>query len=181
MPRVRYLAVVLLLGAACPALATSIARAPQHDPTLACEAIKALVAGLATGTVADIGAPSGFVTFFSDALGKIEGEAEKTAFLAALHEASGKPDRRPLRLYHAYSMRSDEEGASYLVALERQRWTLVRDEVDDMLMPIEVPDPHYETTISYWIATFSSNSMWQFREAGELYRFMAKERQLPGC
>ena len=52
---------------------------------------------------------------------------------------------------------------------------------DGMLMWNEVPDPHFETTTSYWIATFSNNAMWQFREAGELYRFMQQVRQLRDC
>lgn len=176
----RSLLFALCLGAAFPALATSIVRAPPHDPAAACATIKELIDALVAGRRANTGR-AGYVTLFSDDFGKVEGEAETAAFLATLRDANGKPDRRPLQLYHAYTMRSDEGGASYLVVIERESWTPVRATQDDMLMWTEVPDPHYETSTSYWIATFRSNALWEFREAGELYRFVEEERQLAGC
>ena len=170
-------ALALLPATAAPA--TSIARAPPHDAMLGCEAIKRVVGNLSAGRLKGAGDLLG-PTFFSDAFGKVEAREEE-AFLNSLRHSEGRPDLKPMRLYHVYRVYRDEHQPIYLVVLERQAWHETRLETDEMLITQEVRDPHYGLDTSYWLATFRSNDLWHFREAPELYPLMDESRELEGC
>jgi hypothetical protein len=174
-------ALAAALSLLLPALAwaTSITAAPPHDTRLGCAAIKGVVANLAAGRLKD---PDHLLgpTFFSDAAGRVEA-AEEEAFLHSLNNNEGRPDAKPIRLYHVYRLHIDKHQPTYLVVLERHAWHETRLETDEMLMDHEVRDPHYGVDTSYWLATFRSNDIWYFREAGELYDVMSDARELEGC
>lgn len=170
-------AALALLPAA--ASATSIGRAPPHDPRLGCEAIKRVIDNFNAGRLK---APDSVVPpfYYADAFGAVEPEEEQ-AFLHSLRHSQGKPDEKPMRLYHVYRVHEDEHRPIYLVVIERQTWQETRLETNDMLMTEEVHDPAYRMDMSFWLATFGSNNLWYFREAGEFYELMDDKRELKGC
>jgi hypothetical protein len=170
------LAAALALLPAAGAGATSLAKAPPHDPALGCAAVKRLIGNLRAGRLKDPKALLG-PEFYSDDFGKVE-PAEEAAFLHALHHSEGRPDRKPMGLYHAYLVNEDEYNPTWMVVIAREAWHTTRLEQDGMLMWNEVPDPHYDFDTSYWLATFASSEIRHFREAGELYHLMDDKREL---
>lgn len=177
--RAASFAAALALALPAAAGATSVTASPPHDPGLGCKAIAAVIDDLKAGRLKEAEALIG-PTFFADAFGEVE-EAEEQAFLHALHHNEGRPDARPMRLDGVFRVHADRHQPVYLVALEREAWHETRLETDGMLVDREVRDPHYARDISYWLATFRSNDIWYFREAGELYPLADDERELKGC
>ena len=167
------LAAAALCGAAS---ATSIGRAPPHDPALGCASVKRMIRNFNAGRLKD---PEDLIgpNFYADAFGKVD-PPEEAAFLHSLRHSEGRPDRKPMGLYHAYLVHKDEHNPTWLVVLARDAWKTTRLEPNDMLMYDEVHDPHYEWDTSYWLATFQSSDIRHFREAGELYHPMDEDREL---
>jgi hypothetical protein len=177
-PALAALAAALALLPATGAPATSIATASPHDTIRGCEAIQRVIADLNAGRLRDPRSP--FPAFYSDAFGQVDA-AEEAAFLHALRHSEGRPDRKPMRLYHVYWVHRDTHQPIYLVVLERQAWHETRLEIDDMLMVEEVPYPHYGVDTSYWLVKFQSNDIRSFREAPEMYPLMDDSTELKTC
>jgi len=175
------LAAAFALVPASGAGATSITAAPPHDPKQGCEAIKRTIADLNAGRLKDPKSahPSG-PTFYSDTFGKVE-EGEEAAFLHSLRHSEGKRDRKPIRLYGVFTVQADKHAPIYLAVLERESWHQIRLEEDDMLNVREVRDPRYERDTSYWLVSFRSDDISDFREAGEMFRLMSESNWLRPC
>lgn len=165
---------------ATPARATSVGRLPPHEPVLACMALEQLVAGIGKGALPQ-GGLAGDVQLYDDRTGRVLSAEQKTAFVAALREGNGKADRAPVQLGRLVALESDGVTAAYLVELVRDAWQLVSYEQDAMLMSQEVPDPHWERTSSYWLATFRGSRLQSFREAHELWPLVGAGAPEPGC
>jgi hypothetical protein len=176
----RYLPALTALLLALPAQATSVGRLPPHEPVLACLALDELVTGIGTGALPQ-GGLAGDVQLTDDRAGRVLSAEDKAAFVAALRAGNGKADRTPVQLGRVVQLRTDGTTASYVVELERDAWQLVSYEQDAMLMPQEVPDPHWERTASYWLATFRSSHLQSFREAPELWPLARAGAPGPGC
>ncbi len=177
---IRRLLLLLTMLAAAPAQATSVGRAPLHEPVLACVALDELVTAIGKGALPQ-GGLAGDVQLYDDRAGRVLSAEEKAAFIAALREENGKPDRTPVQLGRVSQLASDGTSAAYLVELERDAWQLVSYEQDAMLMAQEVPDPHWERTVSYWLATFRSSRLQAFRAAPELWPLVRTGAPGPGC
>lgn len=162
-----------------PASATSIAQAPPHDPVKACAAIKGLIANLNAGRVKDAEDLLG-PTFYSDLHGEVADD-EEAAFIQSMQTSEGKPDKAPISLYHAYTLLKERDRAIYLVVLERVRWRETRLGEDAMMDVQRIRDPRYTMETSYWLASFWSNEIHDFREAGELYPLMGDKTELKNC
>ncbi|HEU0135578.1 MAG TPA: hypothetical protein VFR28_12215 [Allosphingosinicella sp.] len=173
-----FAAALALLPAA--ASATSITAARPHDPKLGCKAIKQVVEGFNKGRLQDPDSMGLGPTFYSDALGEVE-EKEEAAFLYALRHSEGKRDRKPMRIYGIFTVLADKEGPIYLVVLDRESWHEKRLVPGDMLDMLEIDDPHWDTDSSLWLVSFSSNHIYWFREAGEMYRLMSSANRLESC
>lgn len=177
----RYLVLTLFaLLLAAPAQATSIARAPPHDPYLACMALDELVAGIGKGALPQ-GGLAGDVMLYDDRVGRVLSAQQKAAFVAGLRGGNGQPDRTPVQLGRVVQLDSDGVTAVYLAELVRDAWQLVSYEQDAMLMPQEVPDPHWERTASYWLVTFRSSRLQTFRQAHELWPIARAGKAAAGC
>lgn len=177
------LAAALALLPATAAPATTIWPEIPHDPKQACAAIERLVEGLAAGRLRSADDPFAGPAFYSDVFGKVDKEEEQ-AFLDSLRHSEGKPDRRPIRLYHAYSVHRDKQMPTYLVLLQRLAWheTSLHSNDDLNALSVErVADPHYNPDLSYWLATFDSDRIAHFREAPELYRLTGEKSELKRC
>jgi len=101
-----------------------------------------------------------------------------------LSRSEGRPDSRPIRLYHAYAVDRDRRQPTYLVLLQRLAWheTSLRSNDDLNELSVErVADPHYSPDLSYWLATFDSDRIAHFREAPELYRLTSEKSELKRC
>ncbi|HZG07798.1 MAG TPA: hypothetical protein VEZ70_02330 [Allosphingosinicella sp.] len=181
MPRPAAAALLALaLLAPGPGLATSIGRALPHDPVLGCIALGRVVAELG-GKAPDKDAPYALrAAFFTDDLGRVE-PAELAAFHHAMRNAAGRPDREPVRVGRVYRIHADRYRPSWLVMLERQTWQPTRFETDDMLIDREIDDPAYRPDWSWWLVTFQSSRVSEFREAGELYTMMKDGHELENC
>lgn len=166
---------------AVPAQATSVGRLPPHEPVLACMALEELVTGIGKGALPQ-GGLAGDAQLYDDRAGRALSAEQKAAFVAALREGNGKPDRTPVQLGQVRQLDTDGTTAVYLVELVRDAWQLVSYEQDAMLMTQAVPDPHWETTASYWLVTFRSSSLQTFRAAPELWPLRARANaQGPDC
>jgi hypothetical protein len=181
MPRLAIAAVLALaLLAPGPGLATSIGRALPHDPRLGCIALGQLVDELG-GKAPDKNRPYELpVTFFTDELGRVD-PAEEAAFLHFMRNAAGRNDREPVRVGRVYRIHADKYRPTWLVMLERQTWQPTRFETDEMLMDREVDDLAYRHHWSWWLVTFRSSRVSEFREAGELYTMMKDGNELKNC
>ena len=176
----RCLLALSALLLAAPAQATSVGRAPSHEPVLACVALEELVTAIGKGALPQ-GGLAGDVQLYDDRAGRALSAEQRAAFVAALREGNGKPDRTPVQLGRVRPLASDGTTAAYLVELERDAWQLVSYEQDAMLMAQEVPDPHWERTVSYWLATFRSSRLQAFRAAPELWPLVRASAPGPGC
>ncbi|MCC6926793.1 hypothetical protein [Novosphingobium sp.] len=165
-----WLALAAGLLAAAPVAATSVVAARPHDPQSACPAVLQLVADI------NAGKPRGdhaarFHFFYTDALGEVD-LAEEPVLAKALREANGKPDRLPAALGGIWPLAQGaghrKDQALYVIVLRRETWQLVRYETDAMLMPTEIPDPHWDSDNSTWLVAFDENRIRAVREAREL-------------
>jgi hypothetical protein len=179
-PILSALAAVCALLAAGGAAATSFGPRTKHDPKLGCMAVKQVVAGLNAGRLADPDDRGAGPTFFSDAFGEVEAR-EEPAFLHAMRHSEGKPDDKPIELRDVAILHEDEEDPTYLVALDREAWHLTRDVQDEMLEAETIDDPHFSTDTSYWLVSFISNEITDFRQADEMFRLMKDARELKDC
>lgn len=163
-----------LASAAQSARALSIASMPPHDRKLACDRVKAVLAGIARRDAA-----AGPPLVSTDALGLVAWN-ERDAFLDAMTRSEGRADERPLRLAGLYRLGDDRFAPVYLARIERQVWHAMRREQDGMGETIETPDPHYATERSTWLVTFSSNQVERLREVPEGY-LLQRERRRVRC
>ena len=173
--RTRAAAFALLPAAAAPA--TSITASRPHDPKLACKAIERVIAGLNKGRLKVPKSIGPGPTFFSDLFGEVD-EKEEAAFLHAIRHSEGKRDSEPMELYYVSTIFKEEHQAIYLVVIERQAWHETRWVEDDMLSSNEVEDPRYARDTSYWLASFRSNEITDFREAGAMYPLLDEATEL---
>lgn len=182
MTRRRRLAFALAcaLLPACPAPATSFSDPDPHDPKLACEAIKRVVAGFNAGRLGDPDSWKPGPTFFSDSFGEVE-EAEEAAFLHSMRHSEGRPDEKPIELRDVRIVHKDEDDPLYLVVLDRESWHEKRLTTDELLMPIEIDDPHFETDTNFWLVRFMSNALTDFREAPEVHTLWLESKKLKHC
>lgn len=170
------LAAALVLLPAQSAPATIWLPPEPHDPELGCEAIKRVVAGLNQGRLADPQSWSVTPRFFHDSFGKVEAE-EEADFLHAMRHAHGKPDLGPIELRGISLLHKDREDPIYLVRLDRESWHLMTVG-DNGTGPELVDDPGYGTESSYWLASFLSNGLIEFRQVPEMYRAYDEDPKL---
>lgn len=139
-----------------------------------------MLADLNRGRLKDPKSYAAGPTFFSDRFGEVE-EKEEAAFLHAMRHSEGKRDREPMELYHVSTVLREEHQAVYMVAIEREAWHEKRWVDLDELSGREIDDPHYATDTSYWLVSFRSNDLTDFREAQEMYVFMDEKTELQDC
>lgn len=180
MRRLLLPAAAFALLAAGAASATSVTSSPPHDPKLACKAIKQVVSDLNRGRLDDPEAWGAGPTFFSDRFGEVE-ESEEAAFLHSMRHSEGRPDEKPIELRDVRTLHKERDNAVYLVVLNRESWHLKRLVDDGMLNMEEVDDPHYATDTNFWLASFLSNDLSDFREAPEMYMLWLEARELKDC
>ena len=152
--------------------ALSIAAQRPHDINMACAGVKTVVDSINKQAPHDDYAP---LSIYTDQFGKVE-PAEEVAFLASMHQNEGKNDRRSIRIYGVFRLLEDKFNPTYFVVLERQRWHLKRYEDDGNGGETVFDDPHYETDTSFWLATFQTERVTDFREANELYKHITANK-----
>lgn len=157
--------------------ATSIVAGRPHDPREACRVAAELVDDLRAGKPRGSGSAQ-FRQFYSDELGAVS-SPELEEFAHSLLHSEGKPDNRPMRIYSL--MRLGKEEPYYILTLERSVWKTKSYETNDMLLPVEVDDPHWELEHSSWLIRFRGNEIASVRQANELFFLHGELERVTGC
>lgn len=162
---------------ASPVQATSVEARAAHDPRQACAAATALVAELAAGQLHGP-ANTAHRRYYSNGLGEVEAD-EEPQFIQSLLSSAGKPDRRPMRIHSL--LRLGKDTSLYLVMVERQLWQAKRYDTDEMLRPVAVDDPHWESELATWLISFDGNEITSMRQADELLALHGRLGRVRGC
>jgi hypothetical protein len=149
--------------------ATSIVAIKKHDPKSARPAIERFVQAIDADDVATFNAASSFsVSVYSDELGEVETN-EGEAFVRSMNYSEGEPDDAPIAIASIRPWVKHQFYPIYLVVLERELWRTKQYGIDEMLEPVEIDRPHFETTMTTWIVAFRGDKLFSFRQADELY------------
>lgn len=124
---------------------------------------------------------SHYRAYYNDQLGAVSHD-ELEAFAQALLLSEGKADRRPMRIYSLMRLSRDELYSPYYVlTLERVLWQTKSYETNDMLLPVEVENPHWEVEHSSWLIGFRGNEITSARQVDELFFLHGELEPVKGC
>ena len=100
-----------------------------------------------------------------------------------MRHSEGKKDAKPIELREVVLVHKDKEDPIYLVMLDREAWHETREvDLDGGMSGTEtVDDPGFVTDHSYWLVSFISNGITDFREAPEMFRLWDEDASLKDC